>query len=604
MTFPNLTPDTLQRHTTDQSYSRGEDYCRSGAVVSITQRQQTLEAEVEGNEVRPYRVVIDVDGGGVTQASCSCAYSFNGWCKHIVATLLTCIQQPEVIEQCPSLTDLLAPLTLVQTQDLVQRLVADQPELIEVVDRYVNLLLQPDLSSAKPSRPKRKTSVDPAPFNRRARDILWNAVHDWEHGRDDDDIGVDMQRLIKDALAFAEQGDAANAMVVLQGITEGAVDNWDVVDDYCGITPHDARVDFDGAWAEVFLSADLSEDDVLEWQETLESWLDLESFAMAFEALRQGWTYPPLVRVLQGDPSTPRAWTGTPPDWADDLTKIRLKILNQRERYEDYLNLAQVEGFTQEYLTMLGQLGRVDQAMTTAQTQMKTMIEAKALAEILREQNQLDQALEIAIKGLELEQDDRYEAYDFAVWTSDLAEGLEQVRAALDARISAFKFKPSFQDYEKIQQMAEADWSVVKKSLLQHLRKSNDWGVDQVQVDVFLHEGLVEDAIAAISKSFRAKRLLVWRVMDMVMAQDHSGGSIAAHCQWVIDTARSRAEPIMDGGISKAYSEAVEWLKRVKVAHHELGQDADWSRYYQSLVHQHGRKRKLMGLMQQHFLQE
>ncbi|MEM9212979.1 MAG: hypothetical protein AAGD25_01250 [Cyanobacteria bacterium P01_F01_bin.150] len=65
MTFPNLTLATVQRHANAKSYSRGEAYYRSGAVVSVTQRQQTVEADVEGNEARPYRVVIDVDGGGV-----------------------------------------------------------------------------------------------------------------------------------------------------------------------------------------------------------------------------------------------------------------------------------------------------------------------------------------------------------------------------------------------------------------------------------------------------------------------------------------------------------------------------------------------------------
>ena len=109
MTLPNLTPIILKHHATDTSYSRGEDYFQSGAVVAITQRQQTIEADVEGNNVRPYRVTIDVDGGGVTQADCTCPYAFGGWCKHIVATLLTCIHQPDTIEQRPTLNSITGP---------------------------------------------------------------------------------------------------------------------------------------------------------------------------------------------------------------------------------------------------------------------------------------------------------------------------------------------------------------------------------------------------------------------------------------------------------------------------------------------------------------
>lgn len=66
MSIPNLTLATLQRHATDNSYQRGQAYFRSGAVVSLTQRQQTLQAEVEGNDPTPYRVAIAFDGGGVT----------------------------------------------------------------------------------------------------------------------------------------------------------------------------------------------------------------------------------------------------------------------------------------------------------------------------------------------------------------------------------------------------------------------------------------------------------------------------------------------------------------------------------------------------------
>ena len=53
MPIPNLTQATIQRHATDQSYDRGQAYWRSGAVTAVTQRQQTLEAEVEGNAPPP-----------------------------------------------------------------------------------------------------------------------------------------------------------------------------------------------------------------------------------------------------------------------------------------------------------------------------------------------------------------------------------------------------------------------------------------------------------------------------------------------------------------------------------------------------------------------
>ncbi|MEM9486684.1 MAG: SWIM zinc finger domain-containing protein, partial [Cyanobacteria bacterium P01_F01_bin.116] len=66
--------------------------------------------------------------------------------------------------------------------------------------------------------------------------------------------------------------------------------------------PSEFDLDLDAVWTEAILSTDLTVDEVLEWQEKLEAWqVELSSFAMALEALRQGWDYPPLVKVLKGE---------------------------------------------------------------------------------------------------------------------------------------------------------------------------------------------------------------------------------------------------------------------------------------------------------------
>jgi len=45
----------------------------------------------------------------------------------------------------------------------------------------------------------------------------------------------------------------------------------------------------------------------------------------------------------------------------------------------------------------------------------------------------------------------------------------------------------------------------------------------------------------------------------------------------------------------------VDWLKRMKAPYHALGQAGDWRwrQYHHRLKATHGRKRKLMGLMEQ-----
>ncbi|NEQ45330.1 MAG: SWIM zinc finger domain-containing protein [Leptolyngbya sp. SIOISBB] len=347
----------------------------------------------------------------------------------------------------------------------------------------------------------------------------------------------------------------------------------------------------DAAWAEVLLSAELTEDEILTWHEQLEVWqAQLDSFAMSLEALRQGWDYPPLLKVLAGEITEHGAWAGEAPDWADEFSQIRLRILARQERYEDYLQLAEAENQTEQYLTMLAQLGRTEEVMTIAPQRVTTLTEAKAIAATLRAQNQLPQALQIALQGLQLDDANPFLAYEFASWTADLATGLGNSVAALEASILGFKARPVFKDYQTLQTLAGSDWSAVQTDLLNHLRTTRNWGIEEAQINIFLHEGLWKDAIAIASQLSSYYSHLILKVMDAV---------IESHRQWVLDNARPRAESIMDAGQAKHYHHAVDWLKRVKAAYHALDQNTDWQQYHRQLKETHGRKRKLMGLMEQ-----
>jgi uncharacterized Zn finger protein len=178
MALPNLTPAIIQDHATEASYSRGQSYFRSGAVVSLIQRKQTLQAEVEGSEVTPYRVTIDFDGGGVIHADLHLSLLvLRAGASTSLRPYWPVFISLKPIEQRPTLTQLLDSLSAVQTQGLVQSLIDAHPELISEIDFYVSQLAGAPVTSASgPASPKRQTTVDPAPFQRRAREILRTTV--------------------------------------------------------------------------------------------------------------------------------------------------------------------------------------------------------------------------------------------------------------------------------------------------------------------------------------------------------------------------------------------------------------------------------------------
>src|SRR5690348_2479064 len=97
--IPGLTEALIRQHATPDSFQRGQEYSRGGAVLSVVRRGSVVEAKVEGSLPAPYLVRVVFDAGGISLATCTCPYDWGGWCKHIVAALLTCVRDPGAVEE-------------------------------------------------------------------------------------------------------------------------------------------------------------------------------------------------------------------------------------------------------------------------------------------------------------------------------------------------------------------------------------------------------------------------------------------------------------------------------------------------------------------------
>ncbi|HEY9660217.1 MAG TPA: hypothetical protein V6C65_17300, partial [Allocoleopsis sp.] len=269
-----------------------------------------------------------------------------------------------------------------------------------------------------------------------------------------------------------------------------------------------------------------------------------------------------------------------------DLAWIRLTILARQGRHQEYLYLAEAEGQTDRYLQMLAKLGRTEEAITQAQQQMSSADEALVLAQTLREQGELEQALNIATQGLSLGGN---HLYQLAVWTSELAEGIHP-EIALESRLTAFQLHPSLPDYLKLQELAGDQWKPLRQKLLTKLRGLSDTIHAEAKVTIFLREGLIDAAISTVDQLSSYQSATIHPVMDA--AVDHRP-------EWVIENARRRAESIMSEGKAQYYYHAIDWLRRVRAAYLQLGQKKEWQRYRTVLLQTHARKHKLVSMLQQ-----
>ncbi|MCU0571093.1 MAG: SWIM zinc finger family protein [Oculatellaceae cyanobacterium Prado106] len=589
MPLPPLTESIVKNHANANSWSRGEAYYNSGAVSDLVQRGTQIQASVEDSDLNPYRITLQFDAGGIPSAYCTCPYEFEGWCKHIVATALTCIRKPKAIVDRPTLPQLLDRLDPLQTQRLVQALVKEQPDLIDAIDRQVTLLTATTTPAKKPTQTPRRPPIDVKPFRQQVKQIIRDGLRDLEDGYEDDPTTSSLLEVIVQAQTLTEKDRPDSAIAILEAIADTLIQDWDDLADY-GLDSEEVTDALNTALTEAILSGELDEEQKIDMLVRIAEWQDtLGSLDMSEAAVQQGWDYPPLQQVLQGNITDQGAWDGESPDFADDLALIRLRVLDRQGRDEEYLYLAEAEGQTVPYFTKLIEMGEIEAVMEIAGEMITTPEEAFAIAQALHEQGEMTEALAIAQAGLLLPTDNESRRFPLATWTSDLAEALGETQTALEARIVAYKAQPSFQDYRRIQDLAGQNWSKIRPELLQALQHRGQWNLVRVKVDIFLYEGMVEEAIQALNRdSFYND--LIYRVME---------AAISVNPQWVIDNGKQLAEPIMDQKKADRYTEAVQWLQQVRLGYLQLGQQTQWSEYREELMQLHARKPKLMGLFQQ-----
>ena len=589
--WPELTEGIIRQRATPSSFDRGYDYYESGAVLRVVRSGNRILAEVRGSQPDPYRVTIQLGEHGIEFADCTCPYDWGGDCKHIVAVLLTCLYSPEEIEEMPPVEEMLSDLDRDQLERIIVNLIERRPELAEVVQSEIALLQMKPAKSSKPARP----DIDTYQLRRQVR----RALHSLDHMRRSEaywhvgEVVDEIRRLLERAWDFIRAGEGRNALIVLEAITDEYIQGWTWLDDSDG-EASSLFEDLDQAWTEAILSADLTQEERMSWAERLAEWgSEVEDygvdyhFVMSHTAAVQGWDYPPLRRVLEGEITRLGAWEGEAPWYADDLAEARLNVLERQGRFQEYLYLAEAEGQYERYVTMLVRLGRYQEAVEYGLNYLSKTDEALALAKALAEKGEMELALKVAEHGLELE---GYKD-ELARWIRDTASRIGRDDLALEAAMRAVREQPTLEDYIAVQKLAGERWSELREELLEHLRRTRSSFFFDERVDIFLHEGLVDDAIASLGKYAEyAEYHMLERVLD---------AAIPVRPDWVIRVCRQQAERIMDAGKSQYYHHAVNWLRKAKAAYLSSGRKGEWESYLEELLTKHFRKYKLVPMLKE-----
>jgi uncharacterized Zn finger protein len=570
------------QHVSSQSFERGKRYYNQGNVGSVVRRGRSLIGEVWGSQYDPYRVEVTFDDAGITGAFCSCPYDWGGWCKHIVAVLLTLIQEEERVEERPTVDALLAELDAAQLRAVLKALIANDVTLITKIETVAAQWADDEVGPSGAS----KRDVDLAAFRQRVRWILHStdgmrpSEAYWHVG----EIVGELEDVLAEAEELIEADNADLALPLLEVLTEEYVEGWLGLDDSDGFAGQ-FFYSLGRAWTEALLSVELSVEEREAWKEKIQRWdreVDqygiVDAFLPALVVLEE---YPDVTEIsylldVEGLEEEMGAW------YRSELLPVALRVLERQERYDLYLELARGTLREAAYVTTLVKLERIDEAVAYGMQEVRNPSAVLALAKALRVKGYLTEALRLGEHGLTLERPKG----DLAAWLRDAAVGLERTDLALRAAKIAFREHPDLNAYLQVRELAGETWPTVREELLDALRARSSDGSPAV-VEVFLHAGEIDDAIRALGQY----------PGDALVAQ--VANAAAPHRpDWVIRQCRTRAERIMDAGQSGRYNQAANWLAKVKAAYLAKEEPEAWRAYLSTLLDKHYRKYKLVPMLE------
>jgi uncharacterized Zn finger protein len=140
-----LNQNAIRRLTTPETYTKGQEYYRTGSIIDAVRRDNVLEATCRGSEL--YRVTATLNANDdVINATCTCPYDWGGYCKHIIALLLTYFHKPERF--AAPVENVLQERSKEDLTSLIQQMITLHPDLKTLIEQPE----EPELPAADPNR--------------------------------------------------------------------------------------------------------------------------------------------------------------------------------------------------------------------------------------------------------------------------------------------------------------------------------------------------------------------------------------------------------------------------------------------------------------------
>ena len=204
--IPTITENAIRDLVGEESFQRGQRYFRNNQIFDTQRAGMSLKAKCEGSRSIPYRVETIFNANEIETTDCSCP--IGGYCKHVVALLLTWLARPETFPEQQDIEGIL--------QD------CDKDELITLIKQM--LRQNPDLEYLVLTTSKAGAPTDPQFYRNQVETIFRNAGGEWGTIPEISDALLALQETGE---IFARRQDYASAIAVSIAISEGVADHFE-----------------------------------------------------------------------------------------------------------------------------------------------------------------------------------------------------------------------------------------------------------------------------------------------------------------------------------------------------------------------------------------
>ncbi len=562
-----ITESTLKSLSSPESFARGLELYQSNAVFDTFQQVNLLTGKCEGSSAPFYQLRVQLDEGGIQEASCTCPYDWGGYCKHIVALMLTFIHNPDAFIKQNSIEELVGQLD----KDVLVRLITQMIDKNPDLHSWLQTAIPAASAKSQPAqqRKKRKTEVSKTEYKKQIQNIL-HSLRGYRMSEAYWMVGgmVDQLNHIRDtAREFLEAEDAQGALVILTTLLIEVSGSFGQFDDSDGVLG-DFFSELALPLVEAILSADLSKPERHRLFKELEPVIEelnaygIDDLDMILAALNLGWSDDMLDKQEDYD--------------YDEtiLIEAKLNILERQNRLEEYLKLCLEAGEYRRYILKQIEEGEFEKAKEVAWKTLTQASDALIVARALRDAGHLPDALRLAEKGLDLDGN----KHDLGVWLGPIEETQGQIVQAIRAYQAAFTSLPSLELYSILKKLSGVNWGNSRPVLMQVLQASHH---TDVLVDVYLSEEEWDQAISVADKAGEWDYSLIEKVADAVFP---------FRPDWVIQASRKQAEGLIAKTQSKYYATAARWLAKMKQAYLSSGRKAEWFSYLDELKDTYSRR--------------